>query len=138
MLVVMDQGYATRAGEPPVPAGQRGGGAGQPDAFQDVVLRDLVPTIDASYRTLKDRRNRAIAGLSMGAGQAVRIGFGNPDVFASVGAFTCRTSFFRLEVDSVGADATVALALADGNHALPLLHVLAVASAILCAAIRID
>ena len=52
------------------------------------MLRDLIPTIDASYRTLKDRRNRAIAGLSMGAGQAVRIGFGNPDVFASVGAFS--------------------------------------------------
>jgi enterochelin esterase family protein len=52
------------------------------------VLRDLVPAIDANYRTLADRRNRAIAGLSMGAGQAVRIGFGNPEVFASVGAFS--------------------------------------------------
>ncbi len=88
MLVVMDQGYATRAGAAPVPAGQRGGGAGQVDAFQDVVLRDLIPTIDAHYRTLANRRHRAIAGLSMGAGQAVRIGFGNPDVFASVGAFS--------------------------------------------------
>jgi enterochelin esterase-like enzyme len=88
MLVVMDQGYATRAGSAPAPAGQRGGGAGQPDAFQEVVLRDLIPTIDANYRTLTDRRHRAIAGLSMGAGQAVRIGFGNPDVFASVGAFS--------------------------------------------------
>ena len=88
MLVVMDQGYATGAGAAPAPAGQRGGGPGQGDAFQDVVLRDLIPTIDASYRTLTDRRHRAIAGLSMGAGQAVRIGFGNPDVFASVGAFS--------------------------------------------------
>jgi enterochelin esterase-like enzyme len=88
MLVVMDQGYATRAGADPAPAGQRAGGAGQPDAFQEVVLRDLIPTVDANYRTLTDRRNRAIAGLSMGAGQAVRIGFGNPDVFASVGAFS--------------------------------------------------
>jgi enterochelin esterase-like enzyme len=88
MLVVMDQGYATRAGAAPAPAGQRAAGAGQPDAFQEVVLRDLVPTIDAHYRTLSDRRHRAIAGLSMGAGQAVRIGFGNPEVFASVGAFS--------------------------------------------------
>ena len=88
MLVVMDQGYATQAGATPAPAGQRGGGAGQGDAFQDVVLRDLIPTIDANYRTLTDRRHRAIAGLSMGAGQAVRIGFGNPDVFATVGAFS--------------------------------------------------
>ena len=88
MLVVMDQGYATRAGAAPAPAGQRGGGAGPTDAFEDVVLRDLIPTIDANYRTFTDRRHRAIAGLSMGAGQAVRIGFGNPDVFASVGAFS--------------------------------------------------
>lgn len=90
MIVVMDQGYAVRAGAAPTPAGQRGAGAGQgqSDAFQDVVIRDLIPMIDASYRTLTDRRNRAIAGLSMGAGQAVRIGFGNPDVFASVGAFS--------------------------------------------------
>ena len=90
MLIVMETGYATRAGEAPAAAGQRGGGAGagQPDAFQEVVIRDLIPMIDASYRTLKDRRNRAIAGLSMGAGQAVRIGFGNPDVFSSVGAFS--------------------------------------------------
>jgi enterochelin esterase-like enzyme len=88
MLVVMDQGYATRAGAAPVPAGQRGGGAAQADVFQDVMLRDLIPTIDGNYRTLTDRRQRAIAGLSMGAGQAVRIGFGNPDVFASVGAFS--------------------------------------------------
>ena len=91
MLVVMDQGYATRAGAAPAataPAGQRGAGAGQADAFQDVVLRDLIPAIDANYRSLTDRRNRAIAGLSMGAGQAVRIGFGNHEVFASVGAFS--------------------------------------------------
>jgi len=90
MLIVMETGYATRPGETAAAAGQRGGGpgAGQPDAFQDVVIRDLIPMIDANYRTLKDRRNRAIAGLSMGAGQALRIGFGNPDVFASVGAFS--------------------------------------------------
>ena len=86
MLIVMETGYATRAGE--APPGQRGAGAGQPDAFQEVVIRDLIPMIDATYRTRKDRRNRAIAGLSMGAGHAVRIGFGNPEVFAAVGAFS--------------------------------------------------
>lgn len=88
MIVVMDHGYAVRADGSPSPAGQRAGGAGQADAFQDVVLRDLIPTIDRNYRTLTDRRHRAIAGTSMGAGQAVRIGFGNPDVFATVGAFS--------------------------------------------------
>jgi enterochelin esterase-like enzyme len=86
MIVVMEQGYATRAGAAPASPGQRGGGQG--DAFQAVVVQDLIPMIDANYRTLTDRRNRAIAGLSMGAGQAVRIGFGNPELFAAVGAFS--------------------------------------------------
>jgi S-formylglutathione hydrolase FrmB len=44
--------------------------------------------IDASYRTIPDRTHRAIAGLSMGAGQAMQIGFGNLDKFAYIGAFS--------------------------------------------------
>ena len=89
MLVVMDQGYATRAGAAPAPAGQRGAGAGQPDAFQDVVLRDLIPTIDASYRTLHGSASIArLPDCRWAPGRRCRIGFGNPDVFASVGAFS--------------------------------------------------
>ena len=49
---------------------------------------DLVPRIDASYRTIPDRKHRAIAGLSMGAGQAMRIGLENPKLFAWIGAFS--------------------------------------------------
>ena len=44
--------------------------------------------IDSAYRTLADRQNRAIAGLSMGAGQAMQIGLGNLDRFASIGSFS--------------------------------------------------
>jgi enterochelin esterase family protein len=73
MIVVMEKGYATKAGETPMPAapGGRGFGGG---AFEDVVLKDLIPFIDATYRTNPNRENRAIAGLSMGAGQAMQIG----------------------------------------------------------------
>ncbi|MFN3325116.1 MAG: alpha/beta hydrolase [Bryobacteraceae bacterium] len=81
MIVVMDHGYATKPG--PQPSGSRGN-----EAFEEVVLKDLIPEIDRSYRTLTDRRSRAIAGLSMGGGQALRIGLGNPDTFAWVGSFS--------------------------------------------------
>jgi enterochelin esterase-like enzyme len=77
MLVVMDQGYAAKAGAK-TPA----------SAFEEVVLTDLVPGIDAAFRTLADRDHRAIAGLSMGAGQALQIGLTHTDAFAYVGAFS--------------------------------------------------
>lgn len=84
MIVVMEKGYATKTGEQPAaPAPGRGG-----NAFEDVVIKDLIPMIDASYRTKADRDHRAIAGLSMGAGQAMQIGLSHLDTFSAVGAFS--------------------------------------------------
>jgi enterochelin esterase-like enzyme len=90
MIVVMDQGYATRAdASAPPPAGAPLGGAYAPgSAFEDVILRDVVPMIDATYRTVARRDQRAIAGLSMGGGQALQIGLTHLDTFAYVGAFS--------------------------------------------------
>lgn len=45
---------------------------------------DVVTLLDESYRTIPDRRSRAIAGWSSGAYGAVVIGMTHPDVFASV------------------------------------------------------
>jgi enterochelin esterase-like enzyme len=89
MIVVMEKGYAVRAGQSPAPAGP-GPGRGRFDftAFGDVVVKDLVPLIDATYRTKADRQHRAIAGLSMGAAQAMQIGLTNLDTFSAVGAFS--------------------------------------------------
>lgn len=85
MIVVMEKGYATKAGEPLVAPGPgRGGGA----AFEDVVIKDLIPMIDSTYRTLAGREHRAIAGLSMGAGQAMQIGMSHLDTFSVIGAFS--------------------------------------------------
>lgn len=84
MIVVMEKGHATKAGEPPAAPGPgRGGGA-----LEDVVLKDLIPLIDSTYRTIADRDHRAIAGLSMGAGQAMQIGMSHLDTFSVVGAFS--------------------------------------------------
>jgi enterochelin esterase-like enzyme len=85
MIVVMEKGYATRAG---APAESGGPGRGDGSAFEDVVLKDLIPMIDSTYRTIPDREQRAIAGLSMGAGQAMRIGLTHLDTFSAIGAFS--------------------------------------------------
>jgi enterochelin esterase-like enzyme len=87
MLVVMDKGYAVRVGAPAA-KGKKGGPFGDMSAFEDVVLKDLIPMIDATYRTLPDRQHRAVAGLSMGGGQALQIGLRHPDKFSYVGAFS--------------------------------------------------
>jgi enterochelin esterase family protein len=56
--------------------------------FDSILMRDLVPFIDANFRTISDREHRALAGLSMGGAQALRIGFNHLDQFAYLGAFS--------------------------------------------------
>ena len=87
MIVVMDHGYATKTGAPEPPAPGGGPGRGN-SAFPQMVIEDLVPEIDRGFRTIANRENRAIAGLSMGAGQAMQIGFSNLEKFAYIGSFS--------------------------------------------------
>lgn len=54
------------------------------DLLQQVLYREIVPFVDSHYRTLADRDNRAIMGLSMGGGQALRFGLQHTALFASV------------------------------------------------------
>jgi enterochelin esterase family protein len=88
MLVVMDRGYAVKAGSAPA-QGSRGN-----EAFGDVVVQDLIPAVDARFRTIRDRHHRAIAGLSMGGGQAMQIGMANPALFGTVAALSGATRNF--------------------------------------------
>jgi enterochelin esterase-like enzyme len=87
MIVVMERGYATKPGSPAAPAGRGGPFAGTA-AFEDVVLKDLIPMIDSTYRTVADREHRAMAGLSMGGIQTLQIALGHLDKFAYVGSFS--------------------------------------------------
>jgi enterochelin esterase-like enzyme len=83
MLVVLENGMvASKPGAPPAAGGRRN------EAFAEVLINDLIPFIDANFRTRADRASRAIAGLSMGAGQALQIGLSNLDKFAYIGAFS--------------------------------------------------
>lgn len=54
------------------------------DVLQQVLYKEIVPYVDSHYRTLTDRRHRAIMGLSMGGGQALRFGLQNTALFAAV------------------------------------------------------
>jgi enterochelin esterase-like enzyme len=52
------------------------------------LLDFLIPAVEAKYSVYADREHRAIAGLSMGGGQALNFGLGHPDTFGWVGAFS--------------------------------------------------
>lgn len=57
-------------------------------AFEQDLLNDLIPFIEATYPVISDREHRAIAGLSMGGGQSLNFGLGNLDKFAWIGGFS--------------------------------------------------
>jgi enterochelin esterase-like enzyme len=56
--------------------------------FDEIVSTELVPFIDTNFRTIPDRDHRALAGLSMGGAQALRIGLNHLNQFAYIGAFS--------------------------------------------------
>lgn len=64
----------------------------QPALVEDFLGRELPEYIDANYRTVNDRRARAIAGISMGGYGAALLGVKRPDVFGVVGAISAALS----------------------------------------------
>jgi len=96
-------------GQPPQGAGpgqgQRPGGPGQGpggmpsfwDGFGSVIIKDLIPAIDGNFRTLANRENRAMAGLSLGGTQTYQITQANLDKFANIGIFSAPFGFPGVE-----------------------------------------
>ena len=54
--------------------------------IESVIIRELIPHVDAAYRTIARREARAIDGFSMGGYGAAYLGFRNPEVFGAVSA----------------------------------------------------
>lgn len=79
MIIVMNCGYAT---------GPDGSGHPARGRIDEVLVRDAIPFIDRKYRTVADRRFRAMAGLSMGGFQTEATVFHYPEYFASLGLFS--------------------------------------------------
>jgi enterochelin esterase family protein len=82
MIVVMPAGHTP--GAAPVGVVSPPG----PDAFARDLMTDVVPYVEGNYRTLPERENRAIAGLSMGGQQTLNIGLTSLDKFSHIGVFS--------------------------------------------------
>jgi enterochelin esterase family protein len=100
MLVVIANGNAAAAAPARAPgatagaagSGPGGGGGGYTDEamqlFATELFENLIPFIEQRYRVSPDPDHRAIAGLSMGGGQAFFTGLRNTDRFGAVGVFS--------------------------------------------------
>jgi enterochelin esterase-like enzyme len=92
-IIVMDNGTWTRPVQSAaVTQQQREKGEWPPkgwaDQFSKTLTGEIIPMIDANYRTMADQTHRAMAGLSMGGMQTRVITLANPDTFAYVGMFS--------------------------------------------------
>jgi len=58
------------------------------DKYESYIIRELIPEIDKNYRTLKDKKHRVIAGLSMGGYGSIKFGLKYPEMFSLVGSFS--------------------------------------------------
>jgi enterochelin esterase family protein len=92
MIVVMTNGQGWQEASPdyvPLPFGWRRPAPGTHILdFPNSIVPDVIPYVDGHYRTLTDREDRAIAGLSMGGAQTLYCAFRNLDRFAWVAAFS--------------------------------------------------
>jgi enterochelin esterase-like enzyme len=57
-------------------------------AFEHVLVDDLIPYVDANFRTVADQPHRAMAGLSMGGMQTRAITLAHLDTFSHIGVFS--------------------------------------------------
>jgi len=90
MIVVMPLGYGTmdilhrgrgRARDPDL-------GKRNATQFRATLLDEVLPQVEKEYRVSADRKERAIAGLSMGGAESLTVGLNNLDRFAWIGAFS--------------------------------------------------
>lgn len=109
MIVVMPLGYGTmeviRVGW--------GGISNHPEVreesfrkFRDALLTEVMPKVESEYRVTRDRNSRAIAGLSMGGAESLRVGMNGLDKFAWIGAFSAGGMPDEFEKVFPGLDAT--------------------------------
>lgn len=109
MVVVMPFGHI-------LPYGQNAQGSrNNTTAYEDYLLKDVLPHVEASYRVASDRAQRAIAGFSMGGGQSIHVFFRHLDTFSSLAAMapasgrTFATDNATLLNDATGTNAKINL-----------------------------
>jgi len=113
MVVVMPLGY----GAPEIVA--RGSGSFH-DAglrqrnfqkFREALVNEVLPQVEAAYRVSRNRKSRAVAGLSMGGAESLLTGLNTLDRFAWIGAFSSGglSGDFNVDFPGLGARANAQL-----------------------------
>lgn len=77
LIVCPDGGYDSWYIDSPVDSSVR---------YETHIVKEVVPYIDYYYHTRREKRGRAIAGLSMGGHGAMSLGIKHPDVFGAAGS----------------------------------------------------
>jgi enterochelin esterase-like enzyme len=76
------------AGRGGVPVAGRGAPPPYEGSFPQSLVKDVVPFIDRNFRTIANKDNRAVAGLSMGGGHTVQATNNNPGLFGWIGVWS--------------------------------------------------
>jgi enterochelin esterase-like enzyme len=64
---------------------------------EDVIIKDLIPHIDATYRTINRREARGIDGMSMGGYGSLHLGFKYPELFGVVSSIAPSITSYEME-----------------------------------------
>ncbi len=105
MIIVMDNGYAYK----PQDSAASDSKTRPVSIFDEVMVNEIIPNIDAKFRTKADKEHRAIAGLSMGANQTIRIIMNHLDKFSYIGGFSGTPNY-------PGADVIDPATFLDGKY----------------------
>jgi enterochelin esterase-like enzyme len=99
MIVVMPQGHALQAPSVGPLVRITGETTMFSPRFPKEFLEEVVPLVERNYRVIANADNRAIAGLSMGGGQALSIGLTHPELFHYVLGFSAAIGGQYLNID---------------------------------------
>ena len=101
MIVVMPSGWTPSGGQVMTADATK-------DPFNDELLKDIIPFVEANYRTTANPDNRALSGLSMGGIQTLNIGLHNLGTFRYVAVMSSgwtteqdREFFYKTEADKI-------------------------------------
>ena len=106
MIIVMPSGYAL-PGSHMMPGGR---GGNNDAAFERYLTTEVMPAVEKKYHVIADREHRALMGLSMGGGQALKTGLSHLELFSAVGGFSAapignfETSYANLVADAKGTN----------------------------------
>ncbi|MBW1656676.1 alpha/beta hydrolase [Flavobacterium quisquiliarum] len=84
IVVGVDGNYSSRYFDSPIDPNFK---------YETYIIKELVPYIDKKYKTLANRENRAISGLSMGGHGALYLSFKHQDVFGAAGSMSGGVDF---------------------------------------------